>query len=247
MTSPAANIVASGLRKHFGTVAAVDGLTLTAQPGRVTGFLGANGAGKSTTLRMLLGLVTPDGGSATIGGRPYRALDHPAGQVGAALDATGFHPGRTGRDHLRVYGRAAGLPSRRVDEVLELVDLEAVARRRVRGYSLGMRQRLALATALLGDPQVVILDEPANGLDPVGITWLRGLLRNLAADGRTVLVSSHLLSEMQHLADDVVIIHRGRLVHQGTLQELSSTHLDLESAFFELITAAERTMPEEVR
>jgi ABC-2 type transport system ATP-binding protein len=187
----------------------------------VTGFLGPNGAGKSTTLRMLLGLVSSDAGTATIGGRPYVALQAPTDVVGAVLDATGFHPGRSGREHLRVYCAIAGYGPARADAVLELVGLAEAGRRRVRGYSLGMRQRLALATALLGDPRVLVLDEPANGLDPEGIAWMRRLLREFAEQGRTVLVSSHLLAEVQQLVDQVVIINRGRLVHQGALSTVS--------------------------
>src|SRR6266542_6941387 len=173
----AGKIVVSGLTKRFGTVTAVDDLSFTVEPGTITGFLGPNGAGKTTTLRMLLGLVTPDAGSATIGGRSYAELPAPTSQVGAVLEATGFHPARSGRDHLRVYCTLGGYRLARADEVLELVGLTQAGRRAVRGYSLGMRQRLALATALLGDPPVLVLDEPANGLDPEGIAWMRGLLR----------------------------------------------------------------------
>ena len=212
-----------GLSKSFGSVRAVDALTFTVAPGTVTGFLGPNGAGKSTTLRMLLGLIRPDQGSATIGGRTYRELPAPATVVGAALDASGFHPARTGRAHLRVYCAVDGLPLERADEVLDLVGLTAAGRRRIGGYSLGMRQRLALAVAMLGDPQVLVLDEPANGLDPEGIVWLRQLLRTLAAEGRTVLVSSHVLTEMQQLVDHVVIIDGGRLLYQGPVGELAGS------------------------
>jgi len=203
------------LTKRFGRIVAVDGLSFRAEPGRVTGFLGPNGAGKTTTLRALVGLLTPTAGSATILGRPYGALEDPVRSVGAVLEASGFHPGRSGRTHLLTLATAAGVLRGRVDEVLELVDLAAASRRRVRGYSLGMRQRLSLAGALLGDPQVLVLDEPANGLDPQGIRWLRDLLRRYAAEGRTVLVSSHVLAEVQQLADDVVIIARGRFVTQA--------------------------------
>lgn len=216
-----ARIVVDGLTKAFGSVRAVDGLSFAAEPGAITGFLGANGAGKTTTLRMLLGLVTPDAGQATIAGRAYTALDQPARFVGAALDSSGYHPARTGRNHLLVAGTVIGIPDQRVDEVLELVGLTDAADRQAGGYSLGMRQRLALATAMLGDPHVLVLDEPANGLDPQGIRWMRSFLRRLADEGRTLLVSSHVLSEMQLLVDDVVIIHRGRLVRQGRLAELS--------------------------
>ncbi len=217
-TSPAIEV--SHLTKTFGQVRAVDDLSFTVRPGRVTGFLGPNGAGKTTTLRMLLGLVTPTGGTATIGGRRYHDLERPMRTVGAALEAADFHPGRTALDHLRVYAPQAGVPDARAAEVLELVGLSSAAKRRVGGFSLGMRQRLALATTLLGDPPVLLLDEPANGLDPEGIRWLRDLLRALAAQGRTVLVSSHVLSEVQQTVDDVVIIAGGRLVHASTLEEL---------------------------
>jgi len=224
MREDAGRIVAAGLTKTFGAVKAVDDLSFTVEAGSITGFLGPNGAGKTTTLRMLLGLVTPDAGSATIGGRSYATLPAPNDQVGAVLDASGFHPARSGRSHLRVYCTVNGYPSGRADQVLALVGLAEAARRPVRGYSLGMRQRLALATALLGDPRVLVLDEPANGLDPEGIAWLRTLLRRLAEEGRTVLVSSHLLSELQQLVDHVVIINQGRLVRQGTLGELADQH-----------------------
>jgi ABC-2 type transport system ATP-binding protein len=189
----------------------------------VTGFLGPNGAGKTTTLRMLLGLVTPTSGSATIGGRPYRALSDPIRSVGAGLDGAAFHPGRSGRDHLRWMAAASDVPAERADELLVLVGLSDSARRPVRGYSLGMRQRLTLASALLGDPRVLVLDEPANGLDPEGIAWLRGFLRSLAGEGRTVFVSSHVLSEVQQTVDDVVIITRGRLAYSGPLAGLHTT------------------------
>jgi ABC-2 type transport system ATP-binding protein len=188
----------------------------------VTGFLGPNGAGKTTTLRMLLGLVAPTSGAATIDGRPYRELADPARRVGAVLEQSGFHPGRSARDHLRVLATAAGLAPARADEVLEQTGLAAAARRRVGGFSLGMRQRLGLAAALLGDPDVLVLDEPANGLDPEGVHWLRGLVRGLANQGRTVLVSSHLLAEVAQTVDQVVIIDRGRLVAQSTLAALTA-------------------------
>ncbi|WP_299952142.1 ATP-binding cassette domain-containing protein [uncultured Modestobacter sp.] len=199
---------------------AVDDLSFTVEPGQVTGFLGPNGAGKTTTLRMALGLITPDTGTTTFNGVRYAGLPEPMRQVGAVLE-TAFHPARSGRDHLRVYCRATGLPVARADEVLDQVGLGPAGRRRAGGYSLGMRQRLGLATALLGDPSVLVLDEPANGLDPEGIQWLRGFLRHLAHDqGRTVLVSSHLLSEVEQTADRVVIVGAGRLVRQGSLAEL---------------------------
>jgi ABC-2 type transport system ATP-binding protein len=219
--SDTGRVVVSGLSKSFGGVKAVDDLSFTVERGSITGFLGPNGAGKTTTLRMLLGLVSPDAGVATIGGRSYEALPAPSDEVGAVLEASGFHPARSGRDHLRVYCDVNGYPIARADEVLGLVGLERAAVRAVRGYSLGMRQRLALAGALLGDPAVLVLDEPANGLDPEGIAWMRRFLRELALGGRTVLVSSHVLSEMQQLVDEVVIINRGRLVRQGTLAELA--------------------------
>jgi ABC-2 type transport system ATP-binding protein len=223
-----------GLVKRFGPVTAVDGLSFDVMPGQVTGFLGPNGAGKTTTLRMLTGLVTPDAGTATIGGHRYAALASPGRQAGVVLEAAGFHPARAGRDHLRVYCTACGYPLRRADEVLEICGLAAAGRRKVRGYSLGMRQRLALATALLGDPAALILDEPANGLDPAGIAWLRGLLRDYARCGRTVLYSSHVLPEVEQLADEVVIMHRGRLVRHGPLTELTSGQSGLEEVFLSL-------------
>jgi ABC-2 type transport system ATP-binding protein len=208
------------LSKRFGRTQAVAGLGFRVEPGTITGFLGPNGAGKSTTLRAVLGLVHPDAGSTTVLGVPYRQLDRPLHRVGAVLEASEVHPGRSGRNHLRVQAAAAGLPRSRVEEVLALVELSTAAKRRVKGYSLGMRQRLGLATALLGDPEVLVLDEPANGLDPAGIRWLRDLLRSLAAEGRTILVSSHVLSEVAQTADHVVIIHRGRLVKQATIGEV---------------------------
>jgi ABC-2 type transport system ATP-binding protein len=214
------SIAVEGLTKRFGSVLAVEDLTFATTPGRVTGFLGPNGAGKTTTLRMVLGLVTPTAGSALVEGRRYADLPDPLRTVGAALEASSFHPGRSARDHLRVLATAGGLPPRRVDETLQQVGLSDVASRRAGGFSLGMRQRLALAAALLGDPRVLVLDEPANGLDPEGIAWLRGFLRYLAGEGRTVLISSHVLSEVQQTVDDVVIVARGRLVRQATLAEL---------------------------
>ncbi|WP_375002598.1 ABC transporter ATP-binding protein [Aeromicrobium sp. CTD01-1L150] len=234
-----ARIEVSGLTKHFGGVTAVDDVSFAVEPGSVTGFLGPNGAGKTTTLRMLLALVRPDGGGATIGGIEYADLAAPLEAVGAALESTGFHPGRTGLDHLRAYTAAAALPSSRAAAVLDLVGLGHARGRRVGGYSLGMRQRLALATALLGDPAALILDEPANGLDPQGIVWLRRFLTEYADAGRSVLVSSHVLTEMQQLVDRVIIVHRGRLVQQATLAELADAHGDLETAFFNLATEQE--------
>jgi ABC-2 type transport system ATP-binding protein len=203
-------------------VLAVDDLSFEVDQGTVVGFLGPNGAGKTTTLRMLLGLVTPTAGTARIDGRPYRELTDPIRQVGAVLEASSFHPGRSARNHLRVVATAAGLPLARADQVLEEVGLAQAARRRVGGFSLGMRQRLGLATALLGDPEVLILDEPANGLDPEGVHWLRGFLRQLADQGRTVLVSSHVLAEVAQTVDQVVIIAAGRLVIQSTLAALTA-------------------------
>jgi ABC-2 type transport system ATP-binding protein len=206
-----------GLTKEYRGVRAVDDLSFTVEPGRVTGFLGPNGAGKTTTLRMLLDLVEPTAGTATIGGVRYAELDQPVRRVGAVLEAGAAHKDRSGRDHLRIVCQSAGIPLARADEVLELVGLGVAANRTFRGYSLGMRQRLGVAAALLGDPQVLILDEPANGLDPEGIRWMRDLLKALAAQGRTVLVSSHLLGEMEQLADDLVIVAAGRLAAQGTV------------------------------
>jgi len=216
-----------GLTKEYGGVTAVDDLSFTVEPGRVTGFLGPNGAGKTTTLRMLLDLVEPTAGTATIGGVRYADLDQPIRRVGAILEAGAAHKDRTGRNHLRIVCQSAGIPLARADEVLELVGLAVAGNRTFRGYSLGMRQRLGVAAALLGDPQVLILDEPANGLDPEGIRWMRDLLRALAAQGRTVLVSSHLLGEMEQLADDLVIIAAGRLAAQGTVASVigSMTYL----------------------
>ena len=217
-----AAITVRGLTKRFGDVLAVDRLDFAIDEGTVAGFLGPNGAGKTTTLRMLLGLVAPDAGTATIGGRPYRELPDPVRRVGAVLEAGGFHPGRSARDHLRVLAAAAGLAPGRVEEVLSQTGLAGAARRRVGGFSLGMRQRLGLAAALLGDPEVLVLDEPANGLDPEGVHWLRGLVRGLADQGRTVLVSSHLLAEVAQTVDQVVIIDKGRLVAQSTLAALTA-------------------------
>jgi ABC-2 type transport system ATP-binding protein len=215
-------ITIQGLTKRFGDVLAVDDLSFAVDHGTVVGFLGPNGAGKTTTLRTLLGLVSPTAGTAEIDGRPYRELADPIRQVGAVLEASSFHPGRSARNHLRVVATAAGLPLARADPVLEQVGLAGAAGRRVGGFSLGMRQRLSLATALLGDPQVLILDEPANGLDPEGVHWLRGLLRQLADQGRTVLVSSHVLAEVAQTVDQVVIIAGGRLVTQSTLAALTA-------------------------
>ena len=211
-----------GLTKRFGDVVAVDNLSFEVAAGAVTAFLGPNGAGKTTTLRMLLGLVEPTTGGATIGGRRYRDIAEPLLTVGAVLEASSFYPGRTARNHLRVHATAGGIDPARVPEVLDIVGLTDAAGRRVGGFSLGMRQRLGLATALLGDPDVLILDEPANGLDPEGVRWLRALLRGLAADGRTVLVASHILAEVAQTVDQVVIINHGRLVVQSSLDELTA-------------------------
>jgi ABC-2 type transport system ATP-binding protein len=212
----------NGLSKSFGTVRAVDNLSFTVEPGRVTGFLGPNGSGKTTTLRMLLGLVHPSAGTATIGGRDYRDLENPSDTVGAVLEATSFHPARRARTHLRMAARAGGHDEKRADEVLGLVGLTADARRKVGGFSMGMRQRLELATALIGDPDVLILDEPSNGLDPQGIAWLRDFMRYLAGEGRTVLVSSHLLAEMAQTIDDAVIVSFGQLKAKGTLEQITA-------------------------
>src|SRR4051794_23423871 len=221
MSAPASDdIVVDHLTKQYKKLRAVDDLSFTVRSGRVTGFLGPNGAGKTTTLRMLLGLVTPTAGHATIGGRRYTELHDPIRHVGAVLEASSAHRGRTGRNHLRMICRAAGLPDSRADETLELVGLTPAAKRKFKGYSLGMRQRLGIAAAMVGDPRVLILDEPANGLDPEGIRWMRDLLKALAAEGRTVLVSSHLLGEMQLLADDVVIVAAGKLIRQGPVDEV---------------------------
>jgi ABC-2 type transport system ATP-binding protein len=210
------------LTKRYGSVVAVDGLSFEVGPGRVTGFLGPNGAGKTTTLRMLLGLAAPDGGTATIGGVRYRDLPHPTRSVGAALDNDCFHPGRSAIEHLRIAAIAAGIGRSRVTQVLGLVGLTEARHRKVGGFSLGMRQRLTLAVTLLGDPSVLIMDEPLNGLDPDGIRWMRDLLRQMAGEGRTVLVSSHLLAEAAQTVDDVVVINRGRLAAEGPVAELTA-------------------------
>jgi ABC-2 type transport system ATP-binding protein len=217
-------IAVQNLSKQFGAVNAVQNLSFTVEPGSVTGFLGPNGAGKTTTLRMLLGLVTPTNGTATINGRPHDQLGNPARVVGSVLENEGFHPGRTARNHLRVYSAAIGMPDQRVEEVLGLVGLSSAANRKAGGFSLGMRQRLALATALLGDPQVLVLDEPTNGLDPEGILWLRNFLRAYAREGRTVLVSSHLLNEVQQTIDQVIIISQGMTRYNGSLEQLRKSN-----------------------
>ncbi|MFF4778116.1 ATP-binding cassette domain-containing protein [Microtetraspora fusca] len=215
-----ATIEVHGLRKRFGPTVALDGMSFTVSPGHVTGFVGPNGAGKSTTMRVILGLDAADEGTALVGGRPYRSLRTPLTHVGALLDAAALQPSRTARNHLLWLARSQGLPAGRVDEVLEQVGLRSAARRRAGGLSLGMRQRLGIAAALLGDPPVLMLDEPVNGLDPEGIVWIRGLLRSLAAQGRAVLVSSHLMSELEDTADHLVVVGRGRVVADTTVAEL---------------------------
>ena len=209
------------LTKRYGKTVAVDDLSFNVTPGRITGFLGPNGAGKTTTLKAILGLVHPTSGTTRVLGTAYRELDDPLRRVGAVLETSRYHPGRSGRNHLRVVAAQAGIAQARVEEVLELVAMKQPGKRRVRGYSMGMRQRLGLATALLGDPELLVLDEPANGLDPAGIRWLRDLLRSLAGRGRTILISSHVLAEIEQIADEVVIIHRGRFVAQSTTRELA--------------------------
>jgi ABC-2 type transport system ATP-binding protein len=215
-----AMIEVSGLRKRFGSVLALDGMSFAVRPGQVTGFVGPNGAGKSTTMRVILGLDAADEGSALIGGRPYRSLRHPLSHVGALLDAAALQPGRSGRNHLLWLARSQGLTAKRVDEVIAQAGLEAAARRKAGGYSLGMRQRLGIAAALLGDPPVLLLDEPVNGMDPEGIVWIRGFLRSLAAQGRAVLVSSHLMSELQDTADHLVIVGRGTVIADTSVADL---------------------------
>jgi ABC-2 type transport system ATP-binding protein len=223
-----------GLTKRYGPAVAVDGLSFDVRPGTVTGFLGPNGSGKSTTMRMIIGLDTPDAGQARIGGRPYRELGWPLREVGALLEARAFHPGRSARAHLAALAAASGIPRSRVEEVLGVAGLETAAGRRAGKFSLGMAQRLGIATALLGNPGVLILDEPVNGLDPEGIRWLRTLLKSLAAQGRTVLVSSHLISEIALTADHLVVIGQGRLLAETTVAELSARASSLEEAFFAL-------------
>ncbi|MGY5885046.1 ABC transporter ATP-binding protein [Modestobacter lacusdianchii] len=217
-------IVARGLTKTYGSTTAVDHLSFTVEPGRVTGFLGPNGAGKSTTMRMILGLDRPTSGSATVNGRSYAASPAPLREVGALLEARALHPGRSARDHLRWLAASNGIPRARIDEVLDLVGLEAVADQRVGRFSLGMGQRLGIAVALLGDPPVVVLDEPVNGLDPEGIRWVRNLARELAAQGRTVLVSSHLMSEMALTADHLVVVGRGRMLADCSMSQFIADH-----------------------
>ncbi len=227
-------VMAQGLTKRFGDVVAVDDLSFALEPGTITGFVGPNGAGKTTTLLMLLGLARPTAGTATIAGSPYRDLVDPVRTVGAVLDSAGFHPGRSARNHLRAMASAAGIGDARVDEVLSRVDLAGAARRRVGGFSTGMRQRLHLAGALLGDPEVLILDEPNNGLDPEGIHWLRGELRRMAAEGRTVLISSHVLAELAQAISHVLIIAGGKLRASGPVGDVVGTS-DLEAAYLRIV------------
>jgi ABC-2 type transport system ATP-binding protein len=227
-------IEASRLTKRYGRTVAVDGLSFDVPPGTVTGFLGPNGSGKSTTMRMIMGLDTPDGGQARIGGQRYRELRWPLREVGALLEARGFHPGRPARAHLAALAASNDIPAARVDEVLALTGITELAGQRPGKFSLGMAQRLGIATALLGDPRVLLLDEPVNGLDPQGIRWIRTLLKSLAAEGRTVFVSSHLISEMALMADRLIVIGRGRLLADTTVDELSASSDSLEDAFFDL-------------
>jgi ABC-2 type transport system ATP-binding protein len=234
-------IEAEKLTKRYGDTLAVDGLSFTVRPGVVTGFLGPNGAGKSTTMRMILDLDAPSAGRVRVGGRRYRELRRPLREVGALLEAKAFHPGRSGRAHLAALAASNDIPRSRVDEVLDLVGLSGAARRRAGGYSLGMAQRLGIAAALLGDPGVLLLDEPVNGLDPEGIRWIRTLLRKLAAEGRTVFVSSHLISEMAQTADHLVVIGHGRLLADTSVAELSARSSSLEEAFLELTARRELT------
>ncbi len=233
----AAVLTCRALTKRYGELTAVDAVTFSLKAGTVTGFLGPNGAGKTTTLRLLLGLAEPTAGEALIFGRRYRELEQPLRRVGAVLESADFHPSRRGRDHLRTLALAAGHPLSRVEEVLELVELTGVASRRVKTYSLGMRQRLGLAAALLGDPELLILDEPANGLDPAGVHWLRTFLQQLALQGRTVLVSSHLLAEVAQTVDQILIIDHGRLLASGRLDELTGGNRSLEQVYLELTAA----------
>jgi ABC-2 type transport system ATP-binding protein len=226
-------IAFENLVKQYGKQKAVDNLTASIRSGRITGFLGPNGAGKSTSLRCLVGLSNPTGGSVKILGSDYQSLDNPLSRVGTVLDSRGFHPALTGKQNLKVVAAAAGIADSRVDEVLGLVELTDAKDKRMKNYSLGMKQRLALAGAILGDPEILILDEPANGLDPAGIAWLRNFLRNLAQGGRTILVSSHQLAELQNTVDDVIVIHKGRLIAQGTIEEVKGEGT-LEEAFLKL-------------
>ncbi|CNE70070.1 ABC transporter-like protein [Mycobacterium tuberculosis] len=235
-TEAAPAISAEGLTKRYGRRTVVDDLTFTVRPGAVTGFFGPNGAGKTTTMKALVGLARPSAGTVSVLGAPVASLPPDARRIGVHIEPCGAHPARTARAHLRALALAAGLPRRRADEVLEIAELTGAARRRVGAFSLGMRQRLGLAAALLGDPEILVLDEPANGLDPQGIRWLRTMLRDRAAKGGTVLLSSHLLAEAAQTVDDVVVIDRGRLVHEGPISEVES----LEDVFLELTGGAER-------
>jgi ABC-2 type transport system ATP-binding protein len=231
-------ITARGLTKHYGRTVAVRDLTFTVRPGVVTGFLGPNGAGKSTTMRMLIGLDRPDAGQATVNGMPYRELRQPLREVGAMLEARSFHPGRSARAHLRALADSNAISGHRVEEVLGLVGLTAAGGRRAGKFSLGMAQRLGIAAAMLGDPPIVILDEPVNGLDPEGVRWIRNLMKSLAAEGRTVLISSHLISEVAQTADELIVIGQGRLLAHTTVAELAATADSLEDAFFRLTESA---------
>ena len=231
-------IMVDGLHKRFGQTVALDGVSFTVAPGTVTGFVGPNGAGKSTTMRIILGLDCAQRGTALISGRPYATLTHPMREVGSLLDAGALHPSRSGRNHLLWIARSQRLPTRRVDEVAELVGLGRAAHRKAGGYSLGMRQRLGIAAAMLGDPPVLIMDEPFNGMDPEGIIWMRSFLRELAAEGRAVLVSSHLLSELPDVAQRVVVLGRGRVLADGALHELITGGESLEDAYLRLTTGA---------
>jgi ABC-2 type transport system ATP-binding protein len=227
-------IEVTGLHKRFGSTVALDGMSFAVPSGQVTGFIGPNGAGKTTTMRVILGLDAPDAGSALVGGRPYRTLREPLSHLGSLLDAAALQPSRRARNHLLWLAHSQGLGATRVDEVLAQVGLDQVARRKAGGFSLGMRQRLGIAAALLGDPPALMLDEPFNGLDPEGIVWMRGFLRSLAAQGRAVLISSHLMSELQDMADRLVIVGRGRVIADGALSDLVAGRASLEAAYFEL-------------
>lgn len=233
-----ATIEIAGLHKRFGSTVALDGVTFTVRPGEVTGFIGPNGAGKSTTMRSVLGLDTPDSGTALIGGKPYASLERPLTKVGSLLDAGALQPSRSARNHLLWLAHSQGLNASQVDAALERTGLGSAAKRKAGTFSLGMRQRLGIAAALLGDPAILILDEPFNGMDPEGIVWMRGFLRSLAAQGRTVLVSSHLISEMAHTAEDLVVVGQGRLLAQTTVARLSAGSSSLEEAFFQLTDGA---------
>ena len=229
-------VAVSSLTKRYGSIVAVDDISFSLEAGTITGFLGPNGAGKTSTLRLLLGLAEPTAGQALIFGRRYRELERPIELVGAVLESDDFHPARTGRDHLRTLALAAELPRSRVEEVLQLVELEPAAGRRVKTYSLGMRQRLGLAAALLGDPKLLILDEPGNGLDPVGMHWLRGFLRRFAEQGHTVLLSSHALAEIAQTVDQIAIIDKGKIVRRAAIGEITADGRTLEDVYLDLVT-----------